>query len=198
MSLPLMPKATAAWLVDNTSLSFNQIAEFCQLHILEVQALADDQVKIHGLDPLANGQLTKAEIERCEADEDAKLEIVKKDLPPRKKQKGPKYTPLSKRQDKPDAIAWLVKFHPELSDAQVSRLVGTTRPTIQAIRERTHWNSANLRPRNPVALGLCRQLDLDQAVTKAGGTKLVQELPEQADEQPAADTAMAALEDFKF
>jgi len=164
MPLPLMPKATAVWLVEHTSLSFDQIAGFCGLHALEVQAIADGEVAtmMQGLDPIANGQITKAEIARCEADPSLRLKLASGAHPvAQTKQKGPKYTPISKRQDKPDAIAWIVKNHPELSDAQISRLIGTTKPTIAAIRDRSHWNSPNIKPRNPVAIGLCSQADFE-------------------------------------
>jgi hypothetical protein len=168
MSLPLMPKATAVWLVENTTLSFEQIAEFCGMHELEVQAIADGEVAagIVGLDPVANGQLTREEIDRCEKDANAKLKLIQNDLL-REKQKGARYTPVSKRQDRPDAIAWLLKHHPELSDAQLSKLIGTTKATIQSVRDKTHWNAANIKPRNPVTLGLCTEADLEKAVALA-------------------------------
>lgn len=170
MALPLMPKATAVWLVENTALTFEQIADFCGLHALEVQAIADGEVAtgIVGLDPVANGQLTRAEIERCEADQDASLRLVITDIPqPRAKPKGARYTPVSKRQDRPDAIAWILKHHPELSDAQISKLIGTTKPTIQQVRDKSHWNAGNIKPRNPVTLGLCSEPDLEKAVALA-------------------------------
>lgn len=165
-----MPKATAVWLVENTALTFMQIADFCGLHILEVQAIADEEVAVgmQGLDPVANGQITKEEIARCEADPTAKLTLVKSDIPqPSARGKGPRYTPLSKRQDKPDAIAWLLRHYPELTDATIGRLIGTTKPTINAVRDRTHWNSPNLKPRSPVELGLCKHDDLRIALEKA-------------------------------
>jgi hypothetical protein len=170
MTQPLMPKATAVWLVENTTLSFQQIAEFCGLHPLEVQGIADGEVAIGivGLDPALNGQLTREEILRCEADPAARLKMAKHDIPlPAPRTKGPRYTPVSKRQDKPDAVAWLVRHHPELTDAQISKLIGTTKQTIAAVRDRTHWNSPNLRPRDPVLLGLCSQNDLNNAVLRA-------------------------------
>ncbi len=170
MALPLMPKATAVWLVENTALSFEQIAAFCGLHHLEVQAIADGEVAVGmvGLDPVANGQLTKSEIERCEKNPDLRLKLLVPDLPaPVARSKGPRYTPITKRGDKPDAIAWIVKHHPELSDAQVSRLIGTTKPTIAAVRDRTHWNAANIKPRSPVLLGLCTQRELEEALAIA-------------------------------
>ncbi|RIK94214.1 MAG: DUF1013 domain-containing protein [Proteobacteria bacterium] len=169
MTLPLMPMATAVWLVDNTSLTFDQIAELCGLHPLEVQSIADGQIATHivGLDPVASGQLTWAEIERCQKDPAARLALVKDKIAPQQKAKGPRYTPVSRRQDRPDAIAWLLRHHPELSDAQICKLVGTTKPTIASIRDRSHWNMANIKPRDPVGLGLCKQLELDAAITKA-------------------------------
>ncbi|MGI9483646.1 MAG: DUF1013 domain-containing protein [Hyphomicrobiales bacterium] len=167
----LMPKATAVWLVDNTALTFKQIAEFCRLHELEVKGIADGDVAmgIKGMDPVTSGQLSRDEIERAENDPNHKLEILapKVDIPEVKTKKGPRYTPVSRRQDRPDAIAWLLRNHPEIPDSQVIKLVGTTKPTISAIRERTHWNSANIQPKDPVALGLCSQTELDAAVQKA-------------------------------
>jgi hypothetical protein len=174
MSLPLMPKATAVWLVENTGLTFDQIAEFCGLHALEVQAIADGEVaaQMQGLDPVANGQITAEEIKRCEQDPTAHLQLADQAQPvPLVKHKGPRYTPISKRQDKPDAIAWLLKNHPELSDGQISKLVGTTKPTIGAVRDRTHWNSPNIKPRHPVALGLCTLPELEAAVSRASKGK---------------------------
>lgn len=167
---PLMPKATAVWLVDHTALSFEQIADFCHLHKLEVKGIADGDVArgIMGQDPTKNGQLTEEEIKRCEADGEASLELAVSDMPElSRRTKGPRYTPVARRQEKPDAIAWLVKTYPHLSDAQIIKLVGTTKNTIGAIRERTHWNMANLQPRDPVLLGICKQADLDAALVKA-------------------------------
>jgi len=167
---PLMPKATAVWLVDNTSLSFEQIADFCVLHPLEVKAIADgDSAQgIKGLDPILTGQLTREEIEKAEGDSKYRMKISEpKVRVPEVKRRGPRYTPVSKRQDRPNAILWLVRNHAELKDAQIMRLVGTTKPTIQAIRDRTHWNSATLQPTDPVTLGLCSQLELDLEVRKA-------------------------------
>jgi uncharacterized protein len=193
MVLPLMPKATAVWLVEHTSLTFEQIAAFCGLHALEVQAIADGEVAtmMQGLDPIANGQITKEEIERCETDPKLRLKISDHAHPVApSRSKGPKYTPISKRQDKPDAISWILKNHPELSDAQISRLIGTTKPTIAAVRDRTHWNSPNIKPRNPVAIGLCSQADLEAAVFQArrhtGGVAPVIEMTE--DEEIGAET----------
>jgi hypothetical protein len=168
---PLMPKATAVWLVENTSLTFDQIAEFCKLHPLEVKGIADGEVAagIKGHDPITSGQLTREEIAKGEKDEDYRLTLAKSKvvLPEVKKARGPRYTPLSRRQDRPNAILWLLRNHPELKDAQIMRLVGTTKTTLQAIRERTHWNSAALAPMDPVTLGLCSQLDLDLEVNRA-------------------------------
>ena len=170
MAAPLMPKATAVWLVDNTSLTFDQIADYCALHRLEVQGIADGEVAIgiQGIDPIANSQLTRDEIERCEKDPSTRLKMLKLDLPePSKRTKGPRYTPVAKRQDKPDAIAWLLRHHPELKESQIAKLIGTTKTTIQAVNERTHWNSPNIRPRDPVLLGLCAQSELNAAVDRA-------------------------------
>lgn len=170
MALPLMPKATAVWLVDNTTLTFTQIADFTGLHDLEVSGIADGEVGVgvKGFDPVANRQLTTEEIKRCEDDASAKLQLMHNPAADgEERRRGPRYTPLSKRQDRPAAIAWLVKYHPELADSQISKLVGTTKPTIQSIRERTHWNMANIQPVDPVALGLCKQMELDTAVAKA-------------------------------
>jgi len=168
---PLMPKATAVWLVENTSLTFDQIAGFCKLHPLEVKGIADGEVAagIKGLDPITSGQLTREEIARAEADatHPLALAVSKVRLPEAKRHRGPRYTPLSRRQDRPNAILWLVRNHPELKDAQIMRLVGTTKTTLQAIRDRTHWNSASLTPMDPVTLGLCSQLDLDFEVQRA-------------------------------
>ena len=165
-----MPKATAVWLIDNTTLTFEQVAHCCQLHELEVPAIADGEVAIgiQGLDPIAGGELTKDEIERCEADPEARLAMAKPLIPqPKKRRKGARYTPVSKRQDRPDAIAWLLRNYPELSDAQISRLIGTTKPTISAIRDRSHWNSPNIKPQNPVGLGLCAGDNLEKVVAVA-------------------------------
>ena len=171
MNQPLMPKATAVWLIDNTALTFEQIADFCSLHILEVKGIADGDVDhgIRGADPIAAGQLTRLEIEDCQKDKNARLKAIQKrdDLPEVARRVGKKYTPLSKRQDRPDSIFWLVRNHPELLDSQIGKLVGTTKSTIQSIRDRTHWNSANLTPVDPVSVGLCTQVDLDNAVQKA-------------------------------
>ncbi len=170
MTKLLMPKATAVWLIDNTGLTFDQVAEFTSLHSLEIQAIADGEVAggMQGLDPVQNGQLSKEEIKRCEADPSARLVLEKSDLSiPTKRHKGPRYTPVSKRADKPDAISWVVKHHPELVDSQICRLIGTTKPTIGAIRDRSHWNSPNLKPRSPVEIGLCSQADMSFEIQKA-------------------------------
>jgi len=170
MALPIMAKATAVWLVDNTTLTFKQIADFCGLHELEVNGIADGEVAqgIKGFDPIANNQLTAEEIKAGEDKPIYKLQLkFNAAAEGEQKRRGPRYTPLSKRQDRPSGILWLVKFHPELTDGQVSKLVGTTKPTIQALRERTHWNIANIQAIDPVALGLCKQVELDAAVQKA-------------------------------
>ncbi len=165
---PLMPHATATWLVDNTALSFEQIAEFCGLHILEVQAMADDLAgsKYTGRDPVHAGELTQAEIEKGQADPAYSLKMHKAPVEVTRT-KGPRYTPVSKRQDKPDGIAWILRNHPEVSDAQISKLIGTTRNTIGAIRDRSHWNIQNIQAKDPVTLGLCSQRELDAMVAKA-------------------------------
>ena len=196
---PLMPKATAVWLVENTSLAFEQIADFCKLLPLEVKGIADGEVAagIKGLDPITTGQLTRDEIEKAQKSPHYRLKVAvsKVKLPEVKRTtKGPRYTPLSRRQDRPNAILWLIRNHPELKDAQIIRLVGTTKATIQQIRERTHWNSASLQPMDPVTLGLCSQIDLDFEVQRAakdrpavlptdGGAKL---LPTEISTAPAA------------
>lgn len=190
MAKLLMPKATAVWLIDNTGLTFEQIGEFCSLHELEVQAIADGEVApgMHGIDPVQGGQLAAEEIQRCEADPDARLALMKSDIPqPVIRHKGPRYTPVSKRADKPDGIAWLIKHHPELADAQINRLIGTTKPTVTAIRERSHWNASNIRPRSPVELGLCTQtelaIEIDKAI-KAGRKPLEQPIMEPVTDDP--------------
>ncbi|MDO5756647.1 MAG: DUF1013 domain-containing protein [Rhodobacterales bacterium] len=174
MAKPLMAKATAVWLVDNTTLSFKQIADFTEMHELEIQGIADGDVAagVKGFDPVANNQLDQSDIDAAEKDPMRKLKLkYNASAEGEEKRRGPRYTPLSKRQDRPASILWLVKFHPELADAQISKLVGTTKPTIQAIRERTHWNIANIQPIDPVALGLCKQSELDAAVQKASAKK---------------------------
>ncbi|MCG6901681.1 MAG: DUF1013 domain-containing protein [Rhodobacter sp.] len=216
MAKPIMAKATAVWLVDNTTLSFKQIADFCDLHELEVQGIADGDVAagVKGFDPVANNQLTQEEIDAAEKDPAYKLTLkFYAAAVGEEKRRGPRYTPLSKRQDRPAAILWLVKFHPELTDGQISKLVGTTKPTIQALRDRTHWNISNIQPIDPVALGLCKQSELDAVVQKAakkkeaeGGVltdderrKLVS--TEQSlgmDPEPRIPTAISGLETFSL
>ena len=174
---PLMPKATAVWLVENTALSFDQIAEFCKLHTLEVKAIADgDSAQgIKGMDPIQTGQLTREEIEHAEKDKNLRLKLAdrKVRVPEQKNKRGPRYTPVSRRQDRPNAILWLVRNHPELKDAAIMRLVGTTKSTIAGIRDRTHWNAQQLQPLDPVTLGLCSQIDLDFEVGRAAKEKPV-------------------------
>lgn len=200
MATLLMPKATAVWLVDNTGLTFDQIAAFCTLHPLEVKAIADGEAAqgIKGLDPINTGQLSREEIEKAEADPNHVIKISEpKVRVPQAKRKGPRYTPVSKRQDRPNAILWLVRNHPELKDAQISRLAGTTKNTIQQIRERTHWNSANLQPIDPVALGLCSQIDLDFEVAKSAKHRPAEmDAPETDDTlMPASQTQGLSLDD---
>ena len=216
MNKPIMAKATAVWLVDNTTISFKQIADFCGLHELEVQGIADGDVAtgVKGFDPIANNQLNQEDIDKAEADP---LFALKLKFNPaavgEEKRRGPRYTPLSKRQDRPASILWLVKFHPELSDGQISKLVGTTKPTIQSIRERTHWNISNIQPIDPVALGLCKQSELDAAVQKANEKKAKEgsvmsdderrklvstEQSLEGPEEPKIPTAIAGLETFSL
>jgi hypothetical protein len=204
---PLMPKATAVWLVDNTALSFEQIAEFCRLHPLEVKGIADGEVAagIKGMDPVSSGQLTRDEIAKAEADPNHRLKLAVSQvrLPEVKRRKGPRYTPLSRRHDRPNAILWLLRNHPELKDAQIMRLVGTTKTTIEQIRDRTHWNSANLAPMDPVTLGLCSQIDLDfevarsakdrpAAIEQSGQTLL----PAEVTTAPVSQAPVDPFEDF--
>lgn len=199
MAAPLMPKATAVWLVDNTSLTFDQIATFCTLHPLEVKAIADGENAqgIKGMDPISTGQLTRDELEKAQADPNHKLKLAAaKVIVPSLKKKGPRYTPLSKRQDRPNAILWLVRSHPELKDSQIIRLVGTTKNTIEAIRSRSHWNSANLQPMDPVTLGLCTQIALDAEVTKAA--KWAPAKPEPVEGEASDDTLMPASQSQTF
>ncbi|ABF65364.1 DUF1013 domain-containing protein [Ruegeria sp. TM1040] len=214
MAKPLMAKATAVWLVDNTTISFKQIADFVGMHELEIQGIADGDVAagVKGFDPIANNQLTQEEITTAENNPLHKLKLkFNAAAAGEEKRRGPRYTPLSKRQDRPNSILWLVKFHPELADAQIAKLVGTTKPTIQSIRERTHWNIANMEPIDPVALGLCKQSELDAAVQKAakkraaeGGVmndderrKLVStEQSLEMDAEPKIPSAIEGLETF--
>jgi hypothetical protein len=193
-----MPKATAVWLVDNTSLTFEQIAEFCGLHVLEVKGIADGDVAhgIKGMDPISSGQLSREEIAAAEEDPSHRLKLSepKVEVPEVKTKRGPRYTPVSRRQDRPNAILWLLRNHPELKDSQIMRLVGTTKPTIIAIRERSHWNSPNLQAQDPVTLGLCSQIDLDAEVKKAA-SRLERERKEAGIvEQPKAGTLLPAEE----
>ena len=169
MTLPLMPKATAVWLIEKTALTFTQIADFCGMHPLEVQAIADGEVAqgIVGYDPVANVQVTLDDIRRCEADKNARLRLIASTLPAPKRLRGARYTPVAKRNDRPDAIAFLIRNYPQLSEAAVSKLLGTTKQTIPKVRDRSHWNSANIKPRDPVILGLCSQTDLNAAIAQA-------------------------------
>ncbi|WP_202392894.1 DUF1013 domain-containing protein [Alteraurantiacibacter buctensis] len=196
-----MPHATASWLVDNTALSFEQIAEFCGLHILEVQAMADDLAssKYTGRDPVHSGELTHAEIEKGQNDPEYRLRMQKAPVDV-SRTKGPRYTPVSKRQDKPDGIAWIIRNHPEISDAQIGKLIGTTRNTINAIRERSHWNIQNIVAKDPVTLGLCSQRELDAAVARAAKKGVVQADADDATEEvvaPRRDDREALIEELK-
>ncbi len=214
MDKPIMAKATAVWLVDNTTLSFKQVADFCGLHELEVQGIADGDVAqgVKGFDPITNNQLTQEEIEKAENDPAHKLKLkFNPAAVGEEKRRGPRYTPLSKRQDRPNSILWLVKFHPELADSQIAKLVGTTKPTIQSIRERTHWNIQAMEPIDPVALGLCKQTELDAAVQKAAKKRAAEgeamsdderrkllstEQSLSADTEPKMPSAIEGLETF--
>jgi len=195
MSTPLMPKATAVWLIDNTALSFNQVGEFCGLHYLEVQGIADGEVAVGivGHDPITNGQLTQEELDRCQKDPSAKLTLSKPvgDVP-QPRRRGGRYTPVSRRGDRPDAISWLIKFHPELSDAQIGKLVGTTKTTITAVREKTHWNAQSINPRDPVSLGICTQVELDASVKKSAHLRNDEDRGKLMEEVAAAVAADAA------
>ncbi|WP_145110035.1 DUF1013 domain-containing protein [Cereibacter sediminicola] len=214
MNKPLMSKATAVWLIDNTTLSFKQIADFCGMHELEVQGIADGDVAtgVKGFDPVANNQLDQIEIQKGEKDPLYRLKLkFNPAAVGEEKRRGPRYTPLSKRQDRPAAILWLVKFHPELSDGAIAKLVGTTKPTIQSIRERTHWNIGSIQPIDPVALGLCRQSELDTAVQQAARRKAAEGVVMSDDErrklvsteqslsmpdEPRMPSGLAGLEQF--
>jgi hypothetical protein len=169
MSLPLMPKATAVWLIEKTALTFEQIAVFCGMHTLEIQAIADGEVAqgINGYDPVANKQVAADDIARCEADPAARLKLLDAVNPLAKKSKASRYTPVAKRNDRPDAIAFILRNYPHIQDAAIIKLLGTTKETIQKVRERSHWNSANIKPRDPVILGLCKQSDMNDAVAAA-------------------------------
>jgi uncharacterized protein len=197
MDRPLMPKATAVWLVDNTGLTFEQIADFCGLHPLEVKGIADGEVAagIRGLDPVVTGALKREEIARCEADPKQRLKIqrsVAADVKPPKR-KEPRYTPLSKRQDRPDAIAWLLRNHPEIGDQAICKLLGTTKNTVQSVRDRTHWKSQDIRPRDPVLLGLCGQLELDETIARARAEQAGHSAESRPHpDQPGADSAEPA------
>ena len=214
MSKPIMARATAVWLVDNTILTFKQIAQFCDLHELEVQGIADGEVAVGilGYDPVVNNQLDLEELQAAERDPKHVLRLKESPASTGEvKRSGPRYTPLSKRHERPAAIAWLVKNHPELSIGQISKLVGTTKPTIQAIRERTHWNINNIQPTDPVALGLCRQIELDDAVRQAaekkektkgnemeGGATIMPTTESLQPAEPQKPEAIASLKDFKL
>jgi len=198
---PLMPIATAVWLIDNTSLTFDQIADFCGLHPLQVKGIADGDVGagVRGIDPITTHQLAREEIEKAEADEAYRLKLLRpKTVVAERTRKGPRYTPVSKRQNRPDAIAWMVRNHPEVSDAQISKLLGTTKSTITSVRDRSHWNTANLQPRDPVGLGLCSQIDLDAVVRKAAAkrAKMMKDDPSLAQDagpslEPTRDSTLA-------
>ena len=214
MSKPIMARATAVWLVDNTILTFKQIAQFCDLHELEVQGIADGEVAVGilGYDPIVNNQLDLEELQAAERDPKHILRLKESPASTGEvKRSGPRYTPLSKRHERPSAIAWLVKNHPELSISQISKLVGTTKPTIQSIRERTHWNINNIQPTDPVALGLCRQIELDDAVRLAaekkertkgdemeGGATIMPTTESLQSAEAQKPEAIASLKDFKL
>jgi hypothetical protein len=196
----LMPKATAVWLIDNTTLSFEQVAEFCGLHKLEVKGIADGDVaeNMRGVDPISGGELTREEIRKGEGDAEYRLKKAASKIAhiPQPKRKGARYTPVARRQDKPDAIAWFTRNHPEVSDAQISKLIGTTKATITNVREKTHWNSQNIKPVDPVTLGLCTQIELDEVISKAVDKrkKMEAQAIKQGDGpalKPAADTDAA-------
>lgn len=208
MTQILMPKATAVWMIDNTALTFEQISQFCGLHILEVEGIADGDVAsgIRGADPISNGQLAREEIEKAEKDSKyhmkASVFANEQAVSGKSRKKGPRYTPLSRRQDRPDAIAWLVRNHPELTDTQISKLIGTTKPTISAIRERTHWKMGTINPTDPVSLGLCSQIDLDAIVKIAAekkakkDAKLAKEAADRGEPlQPVAEKEVEAVQD---
>ncbi len=195
MALPLMPKATAVWLVENTSLSFEQVAAFTGMHELEIQAIADGEVAIGivGVNPITSGQLMQEDLDRAQANPAVMLKMHKSDIPlPKARAKGARYTPVSKRQDRPDAISWLIKHHPELTDAQIARLIGTTKPTIASVRDRTHWNATNIKPQNPVTLGLCSEPDLEKAVIIASRRVKAREKAKERAERAAARATAAA------
>jgi len=198
---PLMPKATAVWLVDNSSLTFEQIADFCGLHPLEVKGIADEDVAkgIKGQDPVASGQLTRDQIEKAEQDPKLRLKLAvsKHKMPPVKAKKIPRYTPVSKRQDKPDAVYWILRNHPEFTDADIVKLIGTTKATIQKIRERSHWNATNIKAVDPVTLGLCSQIELDLAVERASVRKdrLVKKVEKKGESLKSIDETLGSTEE---
>lgn len=197
MAYPLMPKATAAWLVDNTTLTFDQIAEFCGLHPLEVQALADGDVNagIMGMSPIQSGELTAEEIARCEANTITKLKMMKTDLPkPRARAKGPRYTPVTKRAEKPNAVAWLLKNHPELADVQIAKLVGSTKPTVESIRTKTHPAMSSLRPVDPISIGLCTADEMERTLKRAQ-RRIERETKAAATGKPAPETQNNDIEE---
>lgn len=194
----LMPKATAVWLIDNTALTFDQVAQFCSLHPLEVQGIADGDVAggVRGANPVTNGQLTRDEIAKAEADSEHRLVLqVSKVIVPESKRRGPRYTPISRRNERPNAIKWLTRNHPELKDAQIIRLVGTTKTTIEAVREGTHWNNANLTMADPVTLGLCSQIDLDMEVRRANKNAPEPDAEEHGTRLLSAEEAMRTASD---
>ncbi len=193
MTLPLMPKATAVWLIEKTALTFTQIADFCGMHPLEVQAIADGEVAqgIVGYDPVANAQLTNAEIARCEKDSTARLRLLEGAIPMPKRSRGARYTPVAKRNDRPDGIAFLLRNYPQLTEAQIAKMMGTTKETIQKVRDRSHWNSANIKARDPVILGLCSQTDLNAMVQQAN-ERLLREGQAVPPAPPPADAEEAA------
>ncbi|MDI2090120.1 DUF1013 domain-containing protein [Commensalibacter oyaizuii] len=195
MTLPLMPKATAVWLIEKTALTFTQIAEFCGMHPLEVQAIADGEVaqSIIGYDPVSNGQLTQEEISRCEADPSRKLRLSSSRMQIVRRSKGARYTPISKRNDRPDAIAFLLRNFPQLLDTQIAKLLGTTKDTISKVRDKQHWNSPNIKPRDPVILGLCSQMDLNAAIAEANERVSKEEVDHPT--QPAEDNFAASYDD---
>ena len=207
----LMPKATAVWLIDNTTLSFEQVAEFCGLHKLEVKGIADGDVaeNMRGVDPISGGELTREEIRKGEEDNTYRLKKAESKIAhiPQPKRKGARYTPVARRQDKPDAIAWFIRNHPEVSDAQISKLIGTTKATINSVRDRSHWNSQNIKPVDPVTLGLCSQIELDALISKASEKRRKMEAEKEAslegpglaplEEAPAPDAEYDDYEERK-
>ncbi len=190
---PLMPLATAVWLIDNTSLSFEQIADFCRLHPLQVKGIADGDVAVgvRGINPITNNQLAREELDKAIQDPEYRMKLARvKTVVAERPRKGPRYTPVSKRQNRPDAILWMVRNHPEVSDAQISKLLGTTKSTIQSVRDRSHWNSQNITPQDPVGLGLCTQIDLDNVVRKAAAkiARMTPTMDPGATLKPASET----------